>query len=114
MTCKKTASLFALSLVTACGTNPAGTTGTTSALVADQNDLGGGDQRDNDDHPGREDHGDIQHVLLISVDGMHQSDLDWYVANHPHSTFAKLIHAGSEYTRAATSNPSDSDPGGTA
>jgi hypothetical protein len=27
----------------------------------------------------------IEHVLLISVDGMHQSDLDWYIANHPTS-----------------------------
>jgi hypothetical protein len=25
---------------------------------------------------------------LISVDGMHQSDLDWYVANHPNSELA--------------------------
>ena len=25
-------------------------------------------------------HHGIRHVLLISVDGMHQSDLDWYVA----------------------------------
>ena len=24
-----------------------------------------------------------KHVLLISVDGMHQSDLDWYVAKYP-------------------------------
>ena len=55
-----------------------------------------------------------KHVLLISVDGMHQSDLDWYVANHPSSTLARLIHTGSEYTNALTSNPSDSDPGGTA
>ena len=55
-----------------------------------------------------------KHVLLISVDGMHQSDLDWYVANHPNSTLAKLTHGGSEYTNAETSNPSDSDPGGTA
>src|SRR6201982_1289711 len=55
-----------------------------------------------------------KHVLLISVDGMHQSDLDWYVVNHPSSTLAKLIHTGSEYTNALTSNPSDSDPGGTA
>ena len=55
-----------------------------------------------------------KHVLLISVDGMHQSDLDWYVAAHPNSTLAKLTHTGSEYTNAETSNPSDSDPGGTA
>ena len=31
-----------------------------------------------------------------------------------HSTLAKLTHSGSEYTNAAASNPSDSDPGGTA
>jgi hypothetical protein len=55
-----------------------------------------------------------KHVLLMSVDGMHQSDLDWYVANHPNSTLAKLTHTGIDYTNAATSNPSDSDPGGTA
>src|SRR5262252_4052126 len=53
----------------------------------------------------------IKHVLLISIDGLHQSDLDWYVAHHPSSTLAKLIHTGSEYTNASTSNPSDSDPG---
>ncbi|MGZ0147185.1 alkaline phosphatase family protein [Kribbella sp. WER1] len=55
-----------------------------------------------------------KHVLLISIDGMHQSDLDQYVATHPTSTLARLAHSGSEYTRASTSNPSDSDPGGTA
>ncbi len=55
-----------------------------------------------------------KHVLLISVDGMHQSDLDWYIAQHPSSTLARLTRTGSEYTNAATSNPSDSDPGGTA
>ena len=55
-----------------------------------------------------------KHVLLISVDGMHQSDLEWYVTHHPGSTLANLTHRGTEYTDAATSNPSDSDPGGTA
>ena len=113
MTYKKTASLFALSVLTACGTDPTGTstTTTTSALVGDQSNEGNHDHRGDDDHGDR---GDIKHVLLISVDGMHQSDLRWYVANHPHSTLAKLIHSGSEYTNAAASNPSDSDPGGTA
>ena len=59
------------------------------------------------------DHGQIKHVLLISVDGMHQSDLDWYVATHPHSELARLATGGAEYTNAQTPVPSDSDPGGT-
>ncbi len=56
----------------------------------------------------------IRHVLLISVDGMHQSDLDWYVANHPSSELATLAEDGQEYTNGHTADPSDSDPGGTA
>ena len=58
--------------------------------------------------------GQIKHVLLISVDGMHQSDLDWYIANHPNSELAKLASGGAEFTNNHTSDPSDSDPGGTA
>jgi hypothetical protein len=61
-------------------------------------------------HRGRQ----ISHVLLISVDGMHQSDLDWYIANHPGSELAKLASGGAEFTNNHTSDPSDSDPGGTA
>src|ERR1700719_3705834 len=64
-------------------------------------------------HEGRGDHR-IKHVLLISVDGMHQSDLEWYVANYPHSELARLATGGAEYTNAQTADPSDSDPGGTA
>ena len=30
-------------------------------------------------------HDQIEHVLLISVDGLHQSDLEGYVAQHPSS-----------------------------
>ena len=58
--------------------------------------------------------GQVKHVLLISVDGMHQSDLDWYIANHPSSELAKLASGGAEFTNNHTSDPSDSDPGGTA
>ena len=64
------------------------------------------------DHHGRETH--VTHVLLISVDGMHQSDLDWYIANNPNSELAKLASGGAEFTNNHTSDPSDSDPGGTA
>ena len=58
--------------------------------------------------------GQIKHVLLISVDGMHQSDLNWYIANHPGSELAQLASGGAEFTNNHTSDPSDSDPGGTA
>jgi hypothetical protein len=56
----------------------------------------------------------IKHVLLISVDGLHQSDLEWFVAQHPNSELAKLVAGGAEFSNAHTSDPSDSDPGGTA
>jgi Type I phosphodiesterase / nucleotide pyrophosphatase len=55
-------------------------------------------------------HGRIRHVLLISVDGMHQQDLKWYVRRYPHSTLAELDHHGIEYSRAETTIPSDSFP----
>src|SRR5262249_52473482 len=53
----------------------------------------------------------IEHVLLISIDGMHQVDLDRYLVAHPHSAFAQLVNHGVEYTRASTAEPSDSFPG---
>jgi len=59
-------------------------------------------------------HARVQHVLLISVDGMHQSDLDWYVADHPNSELAQIADGGQEYTNDHTADPSDSDPAGTA
>jgi Type I phosphodiesterase / nucleotide pyrophosphatase len=62
---------------------------------------------------GRAEH-PVKHVLLISVDGMHQSDLVWYVAHHPNSELARLARGGREFSNAHTSDPSDSDPGGTA
>jgi hypothetical protein len=56
----------------------------------------------------------IAHVLLISVDGLHQSDIEWYVSNHQGSELAKLVGGGAEYARAQTPIPSDSFPGMTA
>jgi hypothetical protein len=52
-----------------------------------------------------------EHVLLLSVDGLHQSDLAWYVNRRPSSALAKLVHRGVEFTKAQTPFPSDSFPG---
>ena len=53
----------------------------------------------------------VDHVLLISVDGMHQSDLAWYGQIHPGSTLANLMAKGVDYSDASTPFPSDSFPG---
>jgi hypothetical protein len=51
------------------------------------------------------------HVLLISVDGLHESDLAGFVSTHPNSALASLVRAGVDYTGAQTPVPSDSFPG---
>ena len=56
-------------------------------------------------------HQGVSHVLLISVDGLHQSDLAWWDKTHPSSTLAKLARDGVDYTDAMTPFPSDSFPG---
>ena len=57
------------------------------------------------------DHSKTRHVLLISVDGLHQADLAWYISNHPGSALASLTAGGVEFTSAQTPVPSDSFPG---
>jgi predicted AlkP superfamily pyrophosphatase or phosphodiesterase len=52
-----------------------------------------------------------QHVLLISVDGMHAFDLANYIDFHPSSNLAQLVRHGVVYPHALTSGPSDSFPG---
>ncbi|HZP59803.1 MAG TPA: alkaline phosphatase family protein, partial [Opitutaceae bacterium] len=56
-------------------------------------------------------HGTVDHVLLVSVDGLHQSDLAWYVQTHPSSTLAALMARGVDFSNASTPFPSDSFPG---
>jgi hypothetical protein len=56
-------------------------------------------------------HGRVDHVLLVSVDGLHQSDLAWYVQTHPGSTLGTLTSRGIDYSEASTPFPSDSFPG---
>ncbi len=52
-----------------------------------------------------------KYVAAFSVDGMHGSDVEKYVAARPKSTIAGLLENGYEYTNAFTSAPSDSFPG---
>ena len=52
-----------------------------------------------------------EHVLLLSVDGLHQSDLAWYVKQNPNSALASLVSHGAQFTQAHTPIPSDSFPG---
>jgi hypothetical protein len=52
-----------------------------------------------------------RHVLLLSVDGLHASDLADYVRTHPASALAQLSGQGVTYSQASTSKPSDSFPG---
>jgi hypothetical protein len=53
----------------------------------------------------------IRHVLLLSIDGLHEQDLARYTKLHPNSALAHLTHLGTTYTNASTSKPSDSFPG---
>lgn len=56
-------------------------------------------------------HSRVQHVLLVSVDGLHQADVRWSVRHHPGSELARLAGRGIEYAHARTPVPSDSFPG---
>jgi len=58
-----------------------------------------------------DDHADFKYVALFSVDGLHGSDVEKYVALRPKSTIAQLLETGYEYTDAYTAAPSDSFPG---
>ncbi len=55
--------------------------------------------------------GEIKHVLLISVDGLHALDVARYVESHPSSTMAELARHGITYSNARTPANSDSFPG---
>ena len=51
------------------------------------------------------------HVLLISIDGMHASDLAGYTARHPDGALARLARGGVTYRQAMAPLISDSFPG---
>lgn len=53
----------------------------------------------------------IQHVVLISIDGLHALDLHRFIRMHPKSTLAALAHNGVVYSQDRTPAPADSFPG---
>src|ERR1700688_3431521 len=55
--------------------------------------------------------GQIQHVLLISIDGMHALDVANYVKSHSGSAMAELAGKGVTFSNAHTPANSDSFPG---
>jgi type I phosphodiesterase/nucleotide pyrophosphatase len=63
---------------------------------------------ENDSTPRRD---SVQHVLLLSIDGMHGLDLANLVKDRPESALAKLSLHALTYSNASTSFPSNSWPG---
>ena len=55
--------------------------------------------------------GTMKHVLLISIDGMHEKDLTNFIAANPSSALAGLAGHGTHYSMASSAKPSDSFPG---
>lgn len=53
----------------------------------------------------------VRHVLLISVDGLHERDLSRWIEQEPASALAALAASGVRYRQAMTVRPSDSFPG---
>ncbi len=86
--------------------HPRGAAGLLASLVLA---AGSPAQAHDEDH---EHHGQsIQHVLLLSVDGLHAVDLAWCTAAGTCPNLARLSQYGVTYTNAFTTEPSDSFPG---
>ena len=102
MTIRRILTLGSLSLMAACGSNGGGPSASGERTAA----LGQSEEFSGDD-----DGLEIHHVLLISVDGLHETDVAHFIAEHPESTFAGLAEHGVQYANAHTPTPSDSFPG---
>ena len=78
-------------------------------------DLSAGHEQAHDrDHHGRA----FRHVMLLSIDGLHQVDLANFIKSRASSALAKLARRGLQYTNAyvnrldgSATNPTDSFPG---
>jgi hypothetical protein len=100
MSIRKTLPALSLFLLAACGSNAVGSSShETTSTQALAEGLGGDDDVD------------VRHVLLVSVDGLHETDVALFIAAHPESTLAALAGTGVRYSDAHTSTPSDSFPG---
>ncbi|MEO6609579.1 MAG: alkaline phosphatase family protein [Aestuariivirga sp.] len=53
----------------------------------------------------------MKHVLLLSVDGLHETDLANFIKANPKSTMATLAAHGTHFSSASSAKPSDSFPG---
>ena len=62
-------------------------------------------------HPATPHHRPFDHVLIISVDGLHQADVADPLLAGDLATLLSLAHQGVSYTDAHTTSPSDSFPG---
>lgn len=107
MSTRNTLGLVSMCLLGACGSNAGGTapgenTSTLAPALLDQTDEPGA--------AGGE-HIEVRHVLLISVDGLHDVDVSNWIAGHPGSTLSELAETGVKYADAHTATPSDSFPG---
>jgi hypothetical protein len=60
---------------------------------------------------GHDDDGRVDHVLLVSVDGLHALDVARFIESHPRSALAELSAHGTTFTNARTPANSDSFPG---
>lgn len=70
----------------------------------DNNDDGWDGDRDSDGTP------KFQHVAVFSIDGLHNSDIDKWLAKGK-SNISEMIENGYRYTDTYTTFPSDSFPG---
>ena len=105
MSIRKYLPMGLLPLITACGADAGAPSTTDNTAVTNQGISDSQSRHDNDRSV------NVRHVLLISVDGIHQTDAAHYIAANPRSTLAQLAIHGVEYTNAHTPTPSDSFPG---
>src|SRR5437773_5440909 len=117
MRLKTSLSVFVLPLLAACSSTTSepqeGSVATTSQALTSSSHGDDGD-RDHGDGHGRA----FRHVLLLSIDGLHQLDLARFLKASPDSALAKLARRGVQYTNAfvnrldgSPTNPTDSFPG---